>query len=920
MRTLKGKYLAAAVMAATMIAATASAQSISVTAPDTPITQNFDAPVSGFPVTGTAPWNHSTATVLNAFGDLDMNGWYYSRASGSGTVITANAGGSGTGALYSYGTGTDDDRALGSVGSGSTGAFTWGAIFQNNTGGPLSSFTITYNGEQWRAAQTAANTVTFSYEVSSTLPAGFTATALANPVPALDFTSPVLTTAGAIDGNTAGRVNGITALVTPGTAIANGEYVIIKWLDLDHAGADHGLAIDDFSITFHAAAAAPEIAVEDVGNGNANVTDNNSPAIDIGSQTVGGPAITRTFRVRNTGTANLTATLGASPSGYTVTEGLSSPLAPGTDDTFTIELGTGTVGTFPGTFTITNNDSDENPFELNVTGTITAAASPEIALIDVTGGNVAVADNGPAINFGTATVGASPLSRTFRVENTGTANLTVSLGALPPGYSVTEPLTSPIAPAGNDTFTIELSTAAPGTFAGTFQIANNDSDENPYDVNVTGQINAGAPPVLLTVVSTGPNTLDLIFDKAMTTNGTYTATPGGAGTVTGATGNTVSVNFTGGLTAFPGTSTLDITGAQSTDLGSGNATAVPFVAGITSLTDARTMVDGNGLVPLAFSNHWMTVEGVVIDNGVVDERNVVLANPGNTAGIQIRDSNATTFGSTRNIGDTVRGAGRVGSFNGLLQLADNNPFLGTGTPGIPPAFVLGSVEAYSTFATAEPIESTRRRIEDVVVTNVFTSGSGSTVTVRGDGPATIDVRFDIDAFPTLPVLAAGDRFTFAEGWLGQFDSTDPRTSGYQILPLNNSEYAIGPASSEIVVEDVDGADAFYPVNGPVIDLGTVNQNGASPTRTFRVRNIGSAALGISSVTVPPGYSVSEPLDSSIPALTNDTFTISLSTTTQGTFSGQVTINNNDATESAYTINVTGTVNPVTSVSDWSVIE
>lgn len=919
MRTLKGKHLAAAMMAAMMVAGTASAQTISITTAGSPYTQSFDAPGSGFPLTGSVTWAKSDAATLSALAGIP--GWYYNRT-GTGTTLVADIGSSNSGNLYSYGAASNNDRSLGTLGSGNAavGSFGFGAIFQNNTGGPVASVTISYNGEQWRNSAAAAQTAAFSYQVSASAPTGFINTAFTDVVTALDFTSPVTGgTAGAIDGNVAGRVP-ISNTITFGTPLAAGEYLTIKWSDPDQGGADHGLAIDDVSVTFNAAAAAPEIAVEDVDNSNANVADNNSPAIDIGSQTVGGAALTRTFRVRNTGTVDLTATLGSNPTGYTVTEGLTSPITAGGSDTFTIELGTGSAATFPGTFTITNNDSDENPFELNVTGTITAAAAPEMALVDVTGGNAPVADNAAAIDVGTATVGASALSRTFRVENNGTANLTVSLGALPVGYTVTEPLTSPISASGNDTFTIELSTAAPGTFAGGFQITNNDSDENPYDVNVTGQINAGAAPVLQTVVSTGPNTLNLIFDKAMTTAGTYTATPGGAGTVDSAAGNTVSVTFGGGLSAFPATSALDITGAQSTDLGSANVTALPFVAGITPLASARTMVDGTGAVSATYANHWMTVAGVVVDNGIVDERNVVLADASNSAGLNLRDNNATTFGSTRNLGDTLVGSGRVGAFNGLLQLSDNFPFLGTGTPGTAPAYALGTVPALSTFATAEPVESTNRRIEDAVVTNVFSSGSGATITVRGDEPNTIDVRFDIDAFPVLPTFAVGDRFTFAQGWLSQFDSSAPNTSGYQVMVLTSGDYAMGSGSNEIVIEDADNSGAFYPVNGPTIDLGTVTVGDASPTRTFTVRNIGSAAMAITSVTTPAGYSISEALDANIPTLSSDTFTVSLSTAAPGTFAGQVTVNNDDATEFVYTINVTGTVNPPASVSDWSVIE
>ena len=34
-----------------------------------------------------------------------------------------------------------------------------------------------------------------------------------------------------------------------GLSVANGQDILLRWSDLDHTGADHGLAIDDFSVT-----------------------------------------------------------------------------------------------------------------------------------------------------------------------------------------------------------------------------------------------------------------------------------------------------------------------------------------------------------------------------------------------------------------------------------------------------------------------------------------------------------------------------------------------------------------------------------------------------------------------------------------------------------------------------------------------
>ena len=79
-------------------------------------------------------------------------------------------------------------------------------------------------------------------------------------VPSLDFISPVTGgAAGALDGNLA--ANRVTQTFTiTGLSIPNGTEVMLRWSDPDHTGADHGLSIDDFSVTPQAGAATLNIS------------------------------------------------------------------------------------------------------------------------------------------------------------------------------------------------------------------------------------------------------------------------------------------------------------------------------------------------------------------------------------------------------------------------------------------------------------------------------------------------------------------------------------------------------------------------------------------------------------------------------------------------------------------------------------
>lgn len=211
---------------------------VSITTLGVPYTQNFDT----LPASGSATWTNNST----------IPGWFHART-GTGTTIVANDGSSNAGNLYSYGTGTATDRALGSVGSGNAavGNLYWGVRLQNNSGATITSLDITYTGEQWRNSGAAAQTVSFSYLIGSPTVTGTLAEfqSAGVPVSQLDFTSPITGgTPGAINGNLpANRV--VTSFAIAGISIPNGTEVMLRWADPDHTGADHGLSIDDFSVT-----------------------------------------------------------------------------------------------------------------------------------------------------------------------------------------------------------------------------------------------------------------------------------------------------------------------------------------------------------------------------------------------------------------------------------------------------------------------------------------------------------------------------------------------------------------------------------------------------------------------------------------------------------------------------------------------
>jgi len=212
-------------------------------------TQDFNTlPISPavLPTTGlgAGPLYTSTAPV-NATG---MQGWQYAKAGGSGpdVVFRVDDGSSSAGGSYSYGTGVGTERSIGAVSSGSM-VPRMGAILRNTTGGPLTSFTITYTGEQWRiGGGNVFNALSFSYALGATSinSGSFTDVTALNFISAQTGASAVV-----LDGNLPANRTTISQTVDMGANWLPGTDLVIRWTDNDESGNDDGLAIDDLSFS-----------------------------------------------------------------------------------------------------------------------------------------------------------------------------------------------------------------------------------------------------------------------------------------------------------------------------------------------------------------------------------------------------------------------------------------------------------------------------------------------------------------------------------------------------------------------------------------------------------------------------------------------------------------------------------------------
>ncbi len=218
-------------------------------------------------------------TLSNAAGTtnnvLSIPGWELTESGGGARdneQYAVDTGGSNTGDTFSYGLAGDTDRALGSLRSG-TLIPTYGAQFTNNTGGTITSLTISYTGEQWRlglASRPIADRIDFQLSTDATS----LSTGTWTDYDSLDFSSPILTgTVGALDGNNSANRTAISYTISS-LSISNGATFWIRWSDSDVASSDDGLAVDNLSLTANGFIpdAAPTVSSTSPANGATGVS------------------------------------------------------------------------------------------------------------------------------------------------------------------------------------------------------------------------------------------------------------------------------------------------------------------------------------------------------------------------------------------------------------------------------------------------------------------------------------------------------------------------------------------------------------------------------------------------------------------------------------------------------------------------
>ena len=263
----------------------------------------------------------------------------------------------------------------------------------------------------------------------------------------------------------------------------------------------------NFTITGIGVGPEPEVGLSGLGNNilDGDTTPTTVDGTDFGNLLIGSSTFTD-FIISNTGTAPLNLTGGApyvtitgtDAAQFTLTTAPTTPIpSSGGTSTFRITYNPTVGGTHQARVLFDNNDSNENPYDFNITGFASSSLTPEI---EITGLGIVIndGDTTPDISdntgFGSVEIGTSN-NNDFSINNNGTGLLTLTgpsphvaiTGANAAEFSVSTIPNATIGAAGSTTFQISYAPTVVGSHIATISIANDDSDENPYNFTIRGE-------------------------------------------------------------------------------------------------------------------------------------------------------------------------------------------------------------------------------------------------------------------------------------------------------------------------------------------------------------------------------------------------------------------------------------------------
>jgi hypothetical protein len=500
-----------------------------------------------------------------------------------------------------------------------------------------------------------------------------------------------------------------------------------------------------------------------------------------------GTAADRDFKIINLGNQALTVSLSTTNPAYSVVTAPPSSIARGGEATFRLRLLSAATGTITGQLRITNNDPNDNPYNVNLTASVSAAPTPQIQVTDNGNGGATVI-KGSTVNLGTTTPN-TVVTRTFTVRNTGNASLSItnpSTFLSGTGFSISSfPSSSVGSGGGTTTFTVRFQAATSTSYVGTVSLSNNDLDDNPFFFNLAITVGSAPVPRIRVVNNTTgqtivPGSTTISFGSPapnVSVTHSFTIFNDGGGTLT--LSNPTS--FVSG-TGF----TLSSTPASSL-LGGGNTNfSIRFQGGTAgAYSGSASLLHNDATVanPLGFSlqaNVAAVLPTVTLAVGDAETSET----PSNNGSVTLSRTGSTAAALSVNLG--LSGSAVNGS--------DYTSIATTQTFGVGQSTLTLSVV---------PVNDTA--IEDVE-SAVVTVAAGSGYNVGSPSNGTVSIYND-DFTACTPAAARlclqGGRF---EATLSALAGTTPYTG--QAVPLTNSSggfWLFSPNNVEVGVKVLDAA-------------------------------------------------------------------------------------------------------------------
>ena len=699
-----------------------------------------------------------------------------------------------------------------------------------------------------------------------------------------------------------------------------------------------------FTFTVGGFIVAPEVEVIQVPS-NTIVLDGVT-SINYGEIRLGTPQ-TRTFQVRNGGTADLSISSLSVTDDFSVTLDFgSTSLAPGETAAFEITADASVLATRSGQVSFTTDDTSELMFDFEVLAEVIA---PEIEVQQIPGG-ISIASGLSTIDYGDVVLGSAQM-KTFEIANSGTADLSVSGLNASGDFSIASPLsTTTVAPGFIATFSVTVDSSSDGVKSGLVVIENSDPDEDPFTFDVTAVV--VSPEIQVTDTST-----NLLIENGVSIisfgENLVSISPTKTFHIRNVGSSSLSINA---LTVY-GTAFSVITGFGSESLPPGISTTFEVAMSGTSLgnfTGGVTFGTDDPEVPLfSFSLQGsvvapeITVEsldsGTSLLSGVSTESFGSAVALGSPKILQYRIRNdgtsplsvnpATIVGTGFSIPQNFLGqilapsatllfsirmeASSVGTQTATISIVSDDTDEMTFTFGVEGTVVAPEIQVQveSTGVTINTIGSTvdfgdvllaQSEEETVLITNDGTSD------LILSGLAIHGISFSLSQgfshSSVSPASVSSFRITAQGISLGNstgqvmFESNDPDEPSFSF------EVTINVVSPELRVFEKDTQQRLLSGIGDS-SFGSFVRRGSISSRTFQVQNSGTAPLLVNGLVVQDGpFSILSDLNiSSILPEEVGEFTILLSANTLGNQASIVSFTSNDLNEPTFFINVVANV-------------